>query len=566
MSEQTQIADDVTLDPQGADDLYNALRAGTYLGPVEGKDDYLIFSLDGSQRALVPVEEFSRHTPATGDSVSLLIERPLGRDQWLASWRKADKIEAWDGLITGAVEGREVEGMVLGVVSGGFAVDIGVRAFVPFSQMDLHRIEDPSAYIGRVETFSLMEFDQRRAMPVLTRRKILEAQRVELRQSMLDNLAVGQIFEGVVRRIEPYGAFVDIGGVEGLLHVSNMSWGRVDRADELVRQGDTVRVQVIELKEVKGKRKIALGRKQLMDDPWANIHDRFADGQLVSGKVVSLAEFGAFVELEPGLEGLIHVTELSWTTRVQHPREILAIGQTVGVKIIGVDTERRRLALSVKQLEQNPWEALGERIKQGDKIAGTVRRIVDFGVFVEVAPAIEGLVHTSNVSWTERNIQLDKLFSIGQQVEVVVLEVDLDAQRMDLGVKQLSEDPWEAAARIAKPNSRIEVEVTRISPKLGAFVQIAEGVEGLIHISELSNERVEDVQSVVRPGQTVQALVLSFDRENRRIGLSLKREQVEDGELSSYEDQGAAGTLGDILRERLGQLSDDPGQAGGEGK
>jgi small subunit ribosomal protein S1 len=556
MSEQTQTAQD-SVEPQGADALYNALTAATYTGPADGQAGYHAFALAGDQRALVPADELERVTFAPGQKVTLLVERPFGRDAWLASWRKADKIETWNRLVSGAAEGREVEGLVLGVVHGGFAVDIGVRAFVPFSQMDLHRIDDPSAYIGRVEMFSLMEFDQRRAMAVLTRRKLLESQRQAQRQQLVEGLAVGQIFEGVVRRVEHYGAFVDIGGVEGLLHVSNMSWGRVDRADELVRQGDTVRVQVIELKEVHGKQKIALGRKQLMADPWADIHDRLADGQITSGKVVSLADFGAFIELEPGLEGLVHVTELSWTARVQHPREVLAIGQEVGVKIIGIDAQRRRLALSIKQLEPNPWDAVATRFVKGAKIPGTIRRIADFGLFVEVAPAIEGLVHTSNVSWTERNVQLDKQFSVGQQIEVMVLDIDVDAQRMDLGLKQLSEDPWDAAARIAKPNTKIEVEVTRIAPKLGAFVQIADGVEGLIHISELSQDRVEDVQSVVRPGHKVQALVLSFDRDNRRISLSLKRDQIGEGEMTSYSDEGATGTLGDILRERLGTLSDD---------
>jgi small subunit ribosomal protein S1 len=565
MSEQVEQVVDEGVEDQATDELYNSLREGTYLGLADGHDGYHAFTIEGSLKALVAAEELERSQPAPGEAVTLLVERPFGRDAWLASWRKADKIEAWEGLITGAQEGREVQGLVIGVVSGGFAVDIGVRAFVPFSQMDLHRIDDPAAYIGRAETFSIMEFDQRRAMAVLTRRKLLENQRQEQRKVLLDTLEIGQTFEGTVRRIEPYGAFVDIGGVEGLLHVSNMSWGRVDRADELFRQGDSVRVQVIEIKELKGKRKIGLGRKQLMGDPWADIESRFSEGQVVTGKVVSIADFGAFVELEPGLDGLIHVTELSWTGRIQHPGEVLAMGQEVGVKIIGIDTERRRLAMSVKQLEPNPWEALTERIKPGDRLPGTVRRIVDFGLFVEISPAIEGLVHTSNVSWTERNVQLDKMFEVGQLIEVLILDIDVDAQRMDLGIKQLTEDPWDAAERIAKPNARLDVEVVRVAPKLGAFVQICEGVEGLIHISELSADRVEDVQSVVRPGQTVNALVLSFDRDNRRIGLSLKREQVEEGMMSSYEEEGATGTLGDILRERLGQLSEDDA-TGGEGK
>ncbi|MEC9440423.1 MAG: S1 RNA-binding domain-containing protein [Myxococcota bacterium] len=540
-------------------DFHNTILQGSY---VESNDEGHVFSLkgsapddDSSERALVLLEEFSSEDlPAPGEAVELLVERPIN-GFWVASHTKARQLGKYDYYRQLAKKGGTVEGVIVASNRGGLTVDAGLRAFVPWSHVDIHRVDDPSPYIGRAETFSVLEFDEEKCELVLSRSQILKKERARTREETLEAIEPGKEFTGVVRSIKNYGAFVDIGGIEGLLHVSNMSWGRLDHPNELVRPGDEIRVAVLEYDAKRDR--LSLGRKQLLADPWEGIDARFSEGSVVGGSVVSLADFGAFIELEPGLEGLVHVTELSWTERVNHPRDLLEIGQEVGVKIIGIDGENRRLSLSVKQLERNPWEEVAERFEEGTRVVGPVRSITDFGAFVEVMPGIEGLVHVSNVSWSESRITASEFFKVGDEIEVMVLGVDVDEQRLELGIKQLEADPWREALEIAKPGQKIEVEISRLVD-FGAFAKIVEGVEGLIHISELSQDRVEDARHVVRPGQTLEALVLAVDKSNRRISLSLKRDSLDEPEIRSYSEDGlTTGALGDILREQLGLSAKD---------
>jgi len=538
-----------TTDQDSFESFYNAIHTGTYLEEV---DAGFLFDIGADKPAFVGKDELPEDASfVEGDAPSLLVERPYGK-YWAASLRKVEKLALWDKIEKWAEDEAEVEGTIVGSNKGGLSVDVGIRAFVPKSQIDIHRVDDFSPYLGRREKFRVIEFDKKRGNLVLSRRALLEEGREEERKELLENLETGQEFDGVVRNVVKYGAFVDIGGLEGLLHKSNMTWGRLDHPSELVRPGDQIRVVV--LKYDAKKKRLSLGRKQLLDNPWETIESKFSEGDILQGKVVSLADFGAFVEVEPGLEGLVHVTELSWTDRIDHPREVLEIGAEVGVKVIGIDTENRRLSLSIKRLETNPWEELADTYTVGDRLTGRVVNIAEFGVFVEIEPGIDGLVHVSDLSWTERIDDPADEYEPGDEVETVLLDIDPESTRISLGIKQLTDDPWDLAESVAIPGKKIEVRITRTT-EFGAFAEIVEGIEGLIHISELREDHVERVTDVVTPNKQVKALVTSFDRANQRIGLSLKRDELTDeaSEMREYTDEGdATATLGDILRDRLG--------------
>jgi len=546
MTQEATTPEDMSADPQDA--LYNSFHEGTY---VETLDEGYVFSFGEGLEALVELEEYGYGARITDDlKTTLLIERPKG-DYWLASSRKAEKLAYYERLEKMAADGAEIEGIITGVNRGGLSVDAGVRAFVPKSQVDAHRVDDFTPYVGRKSRFKVIEFKRDDATLVLSRRKIVERENKKVRQDVLAKLEKGEVFEGVVRTVKPYGVFVDVGGgVEGLLHVTNIAWGRIDHPNELFRPGDDVRVMVLDYD--KKKKRLELGRKQLLEDPWAALGEEFVEGAVVRGKVVSLADFGAFVELKPGLEGLVHVTELSWTQRVDHPSNVLELGQDVGVKIIGVDTEEKRMSLSIKQLETNPWDVLSDEMPAGTVFTGPIRSITEFGLFVEARPGLEGLVHVSNLSWTERGDEVIGNYKIGDDVEVKVLSVNPEEERLELGIKQLEADPWEEAEQLAVVGKKIDVVITKLA-KFGAFAQIVEGAEGLIPMSELSEDRVDDPIQVVRPGQTVNVLVMSFDRANQRISLSLRRDEIDEELMTEYrDDDTGTATLGDILREQLG--------------
>ena len=541
-------------DHDALDALYNSTHPARFVRrSPQGDFLFAIDGADGVEARVIEEEYASTSEPSPGDEVTLLVERPVTDTLWAASVRKAEKLAQYDELARMAKEKETLEGLIVSSNKGGLSVDAGVRAFVPWSHVDIHRVHDATPYIGRTETFEVIEFDPKDCQLVLSRANLLKRHQKVERKETIEQLEKGAIFEGVVRSNRHYGSFVDIGGIQGLLHVSNMSWGRIDHPDELVRPGDTITVVVLDYD--KKRDRLSLGRKQLLDDPWEGIDSRYEEGDEISGRVVSLADFGAFIEIMPGLEGLVHVTELAWVGRINHPKDVLEIGQNVGVKIISIDTENKRLGLSIKQLEENPWEVLAQTLSEGAKLSGPVRSVTDFGAFVEVAPGVEGLVHVSNISWTERNIDPQTFFTVGERVETLLISIDPEAQRLDLGIKQLTVDPWEHILEIARPGQKVEATITRVV-EFGAFAQIAQGVEGLIHVSELSEDRVEDPAHVVRPGQKVEALVLSVDRANERIALSLKRDALEEEGMKSYvEDDMTTGALGDLLRAQLGLSS-----------
>ena len=399
-----------------------------------------------------------------------------------------------------------------------------MRAFLPLSHLELHRVEQPRSYLGLVDTFQIIDFDEATCRPVLSRKRALEVARDQSREQVLGELEVGQTREGTVTTVKPYGAFINLGGgIEGLLHVSNMSWGRVDDAHTEVSVGDVVQVVILEIQPgKKGKRpRIALDRKALLADPWQEATSALSEGQVVSGEVTRITDFGAFVQLAPGLEGLVHASELSWSSENTRPEQHLSVGQTIEVQVLGVDAERRRLGLSVKRLQANPWDDFAGTHEVGQIIEGVVRNVAEFGAFVEVVPGIDGLVHVSNISWSRKPVTASERFSVGETVSAKILSIDTQAQRLELSVKHLEVDPWDQAEAIARPNTKIEVEIVRLAP-FGAFAQIVPDVEGLIHVSEVSEDRVE-VRDVLKVGQKVEALVLSFDRQGQRISLSARQ-------------------------------------------
>lgn len=532
-----------------AEDLNNSIVEGTFQGRDE--EGYL-FELEGGERAVVDPGEFDGEAPwREGETMDLLVEREQN-GRWSASARKVEKLEMWDWIDEARDDQRVVEGDILQENKGGLSVDIGLRAFLPRSHVELHKVDDCSRYVGRHEKFTIIKFDKKRCNVVVSRRKVLQQEREEQKRETISKIEEGQVFEGVVRNLKPYGAFVDIGGIDGLLHISNISWSRIDHPSEEIETGETVEVEVLEYDEE--EERLSLGRKQLLDDPWETFESRYDEGDTLEGEVVSLADFGAFVEVVPGLEGLVHVTELSWVERTNHPGEILDAGDEIEVKVIDIDPEKRRVGLSVKQLQPNPWKEFAEGVEIGDVLEGEVTNITDFGIFVEVAEDVEGLVHVSDISWTEEIADASNHFEVGESVEAKVLELDVEAQRLGLGIKQLGEDPWEKAERIAEPGEKIEVEVTKLTD-FGAFAEVVEGVEGLIHISELSERRIDHPREEVRPGNTVEALVLKFDREAERIGLSLTKESLEQ-EASEYTDEGSSAKLGDVIGQQLAEASD----------
>jgi small subunit ribosomal protein S1 len=529
-------------------DLHNRIVEGTFRGR---DDDGYLFELDdhdGDANAVVDPAEFEGEAPwEPGDQLKLLVEQKR-RGRWTASARKVEKLDLWDWLEEVRKSQEFVDGTILKENKGGLSVDIGLRAFLPRSHVELHDAGKLADYVGEESKFTVLKFDKKRCNVVVSRRKVLEVQREEQRQETIDSLEEGQVRTGTVRNIVDFGAFVDVGGIDGLLHISNISWGRVNHPSEVLEEGQEIDVEVLEWKP--DDERLSLGRKQLLEDPWEAFAREHQVGDLVEGEVVSLADFGAFVEILPGLEGLVHVTELSWTGRNNHPGQVLDKGDEVEVKIIDIDEEKHRVGLSIKQLEPNPWEEAAEQFDTGDVVTGEITGITDFGMFVRVAPDVEGLVHVSDLSWTEEIEDISEHYEEGQEVEVKVLEIDPEGQRLGLGIKQLSEDPWEEAERIAKPGEKIEVEITKLK-EFGAFARVVEGVEGLIHISELSERRIDHPREAVRPGQTEEALVLDFNRKRERISLSLTRDQLEEGSSEYTEGEDASTTLGDMFGEQL---------------
>jgi len=466
---------------------------------------------------------------------------------------KAEQFKIWRDIEEAFQRDGAIEGTITGKVKGGLKVDVGVPAFLPGSHADLRPARNLDRYIGQRCRFAILKFNRARGNVVVSRRAVLEREREALKEETMKVLEEGVILEGIVKNITDYGAFVDLGGLDGLLHVTDMSWGRVARPADLIHVGERIKVVVLKYDPERGR--VSLGMKQIMPDPWSNVGDRYPVGARVHGKVVSLADYGAFIELEPGIEGLVHISEMSWTKRVTHPSKMVEPGQEVEVVVLDVDMSNRRISLGLKQAAPNPWEMVRINHPVGTRIHGTVKHITDFGLFVGVDEGIDGLVHISDLHWTRKVKHPSELYKKGDDIDAVVLGIDVDNERIALGVKQLVEDPWATIAQRYPVGGRAKGTVTTVTD-FGVFIELEEGIEGLIHVSQLSNERVERPQALFQQGQAIEAEVTHVDPKERKIGLSIKalRRTEEREEMESYlqrEREGARFSFEDILSEEL---------------
>ena len=505
-----------------------------------------------------------------GDEVDVFFDSSEGENGGIVlSRQRAENIKIWEDIEKAFNEGTGIEGCILGKVKGGFKVDVGVPGFLPGSHVDIRPTRNLDKFIGTRDRFVILKFNRARGNVVVSRRALLEKERDVLKHEVLKVIEEGVILEGTVKNITGYGAFVDLGGIDGILHISDMSWGRINHPSEIVQVGEKIKIVV--LKFDAEKERISLGMKQLTPDPWHTVADKYSVGSRVQGKVISLMDYGAFVELESGIEGLIHISEMSWTRKISHPSKILQVGQNVEVVVLNVDPGHRRISLGLKQVIANPWELAREKYPVGSIIKGPVRNITDFGIFVGIEEGIDGLVHISDLHWTKKIKHPSELYKKGDTVEAKVLGVNVENERFSLGIKQLTTDPWKVIAERFPVGSKIKGQVTSV-PDFGVFVRLDEGVEGLIHVSQLSTERVDKPSSLFKVGDEVEAEVINVDVNERKIGLSVRalRKTEERQEMENYlnrEKEGGRFSFESILNEELRlDRDEEAGQPGRKNK
>jgi small subunit ribosomal protein S1 len=531
-------------------------------------DDHVQIDIGFKSEGLVAAWEFMDEDGSMlikqGDTVDVLLEESEDSDgRIVLSKEKADRLMVWDEISRAYKADEPVEGVVVSRVKGGLAVDIGVKAFLPGSQVDLRPVRNLEQVVGQKLQFKIIKFNKRRANIVLSRRALLETERKRLRETTLDTLAPDQIVDGVIKNLTDYGAFIDLGGIDGLLHVTDMSWGRVNHPSELFQVGDEIKVKVLKF-DAESER-VSLGLKQIQPDPWIDASMRYPLGKRIQGRVVSLAEYGAFIELEPGIEGLIHVSEMSWTKRIKHPSKVVTVGDEVEAVVLDVDERDRKISLGMKQIEPNPWSLIEEKYPVNTRVSGQIRNITNFGIFVGLEEGIDGLVHVSDISWTEQIKHPSEKFNKGDTVEAIVLKIDKENEKFSLGIKQLEANPWNEILKKYPVGNEVTGQVTSLAES-GAFVKLQDGIDGLIYSSELSTERVDNPSDVVSEGQEVTALVTKVDPLEQKISLSIRalsdREQRESlKRIAQQQSATQTTTLGDLgaleaLRDQLAQQDD----------
>ncbi len=487
-------------------------------------DDFVTIDIGYKQEGLVLAREFKSYDGTVGvkvgDTVTVYLEKlesSLGN--LVLSKDKAEIIKAWDKISDACDQGQAVQGTVVAKVKGGLSVDIGVKAFLPGSQIDLRPVRNIDKYIGKAMEFKVIKFNKKRGNIVLSRRAILQEERGKLRDETLSSIREDMIVKGIVKNITDYGAFIDLGGVDGLLHITDMSWGRVKHPSDLMEIGDEIEVKI--LKFDFSKERVSLGLKQAKENPWDTIDEKYKRGIKVEGEVVSAKDYGVFVELDDGIEGLIHVSEMSWTQKVKDASTLVSVGDKIEAVVLDIDTENKRISLGTKQLTANPWTAFQDKYSPGQLLEGTVKQIVDFGLFVDVGEEIDALIHVSDLSWTKKAIDIQKEYKVGDKIKATVLTLDADNQKFSLGIKQLEEDPWKRIEERIPVGTIVEAEVVRVT-EFGGFVELETGIEGLIHISEISEDRVEQASDVLKKGDKPKAMVISIDKDAKKIALSIK--------------------------------------------
>jgi small subunit ribosomal protein S1 len=488
-----------------------------HVGPSE-----VLVDVGYKSEGAIPIDEFQRagRLPEVGEELDVYLEAKEDAEGLIVlSKEKADKIKVWDVITQAFDRGSPVEGKVVEVVKGGLAVDVGVKAFLPGSQVDLRPVKNLTALLGKTIRAKVIKLNRRRGNVVLSRRTVLEEEREEKKKHTLEVLHEGLVLTGTVKNITDYGAFIDLGGIDGLLHVTDMSWGRVGHPSEIFQVGDQVEVVVLHFDRETGR--VSLGYKQKSSDPWEQVEQRYAPGTKARGRVVSLTNYGAFVELEPGVEGLVHVSEMSWTRRVRHPSKIVNVGDEVEVAVLDVNRAAKRISLGMKQVEPDPWQTIDERYKVGERVVGRVRNLTDFGAFIELEPGVDGLLHISDMSWTRSVGHPSEVVRKGQELETQILNIDQENKRISLGLKQAQPDPWATVAQRYPMGSRVTGKVVRLTD-FGAFVELEPGVDGLLHISQMASRPVSRPDEIVNVGDELTLLVIRVDPNERRIGLSLK--------------------------------------------
>jgi small subunit ribosomal protein S1 len=508
-------------------------------------DDYVVIEVGLKSEGMILRDEWDNPGDLKiGDKVKVLLEKIDGEDgQIEISKRKADRQLNWQRLVDTTREGDVVEGKCTRKIKGGLLVDIGVPVFLPASQVDVRRPGDIGEFLGKQVRASVLKIDLERKNIVISRRKLIEDEREQAKKKLMETLKEGDVVVGTVKNIADFGAFIDLGGIDGLLHITDMSWGRINHPSEMLKIDQKVEVKVLNID--REKEKIALGIKQKEASPWEEIEQKYPVGSRVRGTVVNLMSYGAFVRLEDGIEGLVHISEMSWTRRINHPSEVVQPNQEVDVVVLEIDKNKQEISLGMKQTEVNPWELVSEKYPPGTVIEGQVRNLANYGAFVEIEPGIDGLLHVSDVSWTKKVTHPNEVFKKGDTVRCVVLDVDREKQRIGLGVKQLTEDPWlTLIPEHYKPGMVIRGKVTKIT-NFGVFVELESDLEGLLHISELADHKVENPQDVVKIGDEVDVKILRVDTADRKIGLSLKRAQWGDATGGGATGSGSGGGGGD---------------------
>ena len=547
-------------------------------GVVKGKvvgitATHVMIDVGYKSEGQIPLQEFldrdGKVQVQVGDEVDVFFDSSEDDNgDIILSRERAENIKIWEEIERAFREGLGVEGVILSKVKGGFNVDVGVPGFLPGSHVDVRPTRNLDKFLGKREKFAILKYNRPRGNVVVSRRVLMEKERDVLKKEILKVLEEGVILEGVVKNITSYGAFVDLGGIDGILHISDMSWGRIGHPSEMVKVGDHIKVAV--LKFDAERERISLGMKQITPDPWTTVQQNYPVGTRVRGQVLSLMDYGAFVELEKGVEGLIHISEMAWTKKISHPSKVLQVGETVEVLVLNVDPNHRRISLGLKQALPNPWEQVKEKYPVGSVVKGPVRNVTDFGIFVGVEEGIDGLAHVSDLHWTKKIKHPSELYKKGDIIEAKVLGVDVQNERFSLGIKQLTTDPWKLVAERYPVGSRVKGEVTSV-PDFGVFVRLEEGVEGLIHVSQLSTERVDKPSTMFKVGDSVAAEVIHVDAHDRKVGLSVRalKKTEERHEMENYlkkEKDAGRFSFESILNEELRLDRDEEPQPAEKGK
>ncbi len=533
---------------------------------VDMTNDALLIDVGDKAESYISLAEFRHEDPDReiniGDQFEVFIEKRKDEGGLLLSREKAIAIKVWEKIATIQEDDGTIEGRIDNRVKGGMSVDIGVPAFLPYSQIDLRPVKDLDGLIGQLFEFKILKFNRKRNNVVISRRAILEDQRSALREQMRTSLEEGQTIRGAITNITDYGLFIDLGGMDGLCHITDLSWGRVSHPSKLYTVGEEIEVKI--LKYDKNSDRVSLGVKQLKSDPWETVPEQYAAGSRVTGKVVSITDYGVFVELEEGVEGLVHISEMSWSKKPRHPSKIVAVGEEIEVQVLKVEAETKRISLGMKQLQPNPWDVVEESYPVGAVIEGKIKNITDFGIFIGIEEGIDGLIHVSDLSWTERIKHPSEKYAKGETIQAVVLKIDKENERFSLGVKQLEPDPWQAAANNYPIGSSVEGTITNVTD-FGVFVQLEEGIEGLVHVSEISKDKVKTPVGMFNVDETLKAVVINVSADDRKIGLSVKasEEQKTGGSTAVAEEYAqkvqTAGpsTFGDLLKAAAGEDQGD---------